>query len=1074
MAPRRCTAVGRHGSRAERSDRVGVAAFVALVSTVAVSAACHPACLPDVGCAGDSASQCETAGLVALERTTLAWALPDGSTRTAATLVENTAAIVGVGLDARSPAATAYALGADCTVWSADVTTALGASPPAASRIASADGRCVGLSASAVSATDAVFVVLTDGSVLRVPLNGDEATEIAASSAGATAVAAHPAGEHVYYGTADGVSRVDAADGANTATIVSALPAAVVALVVDATRGRVAWSTEDGDVSSADLADGGRQATLASGLTAAGDSGTRSLGDLAVVASGDAADSAASFLVGSNVPVLHPYGTMFKPDVMVELSAATEGAGRLASGTVEDNDLMGGWSNAVSAQHDVNGDGMNDALVGLHFDDDGATDAGSVLVLMLETDGSVKGQQKITSGVGLTNGATLALAASDGFGCSVAGMADWDGDGVPEAAVGARYDDDGGTSAGAVWLLFLTATGEARATYKISTQVTEVAAYNDFGQGLTAVPDIDGDGKQELGVGTHGDAEGGSARGAVYIVFLQSVGGVGGTAEYRAHTKIAGTGGAGFVPVSPTDAQWFGHGISAMTDAGGTAGVIAVGAHGDNDGGDNAGSVYLLKLSSPSSGAATVDSTSKLSPLHGGLAQAGLPLVAQDKWGASVTQLPDLDGNGDGELCVGTEATFVDVVFLASDGAGGNFVVRAGVRLSSARSSVLPAVMRARISTSWGVSVAGLGDVDGDGAPELAVANGYDVAGGANAGAVFILSMVPGGRLDRLNVDGDPPAAVAGQPALLVDLPLTWRGGVAAAARLCHADCAGDCFAGGTAFDCDAASGCGSGLVVSSIGDCTRLVLSVETAANAGSCGAGVVAAATVLPLKPDVPDDDAIVLAPSLTSSSPAGLPLPFRMRGRDLVLTKAPHAGSFDFVVTAYDNEKTESLALRAVVSCDGLTGGGAEATVAVQLSLSGFSAAQFTAGAAAEHEADDNIAAIQAALARAVGVDVLAASVTSAADVVDSEGDSAALVSVDIVVPASLLTGGTDRVVSVAMDTKGVAGGALAQRQLAFAHAGRVVSRGLDMCCSAVVGLPCTGDGDCDGTTCDTDIG
>ncbi len=66
--------------------------------------------------------------------------------------------------------------------------------------------------------------------------------------------------------------------------------------------------------------------------------------------------------------------------------------------------------------------------------------------------GTVLSHQKISDTEG---GFTGILDNNDTFGRSVASLGDLDGDGVSDLAVGAFWDDDGGTDRGAVWVLFL-------------------------------------------------------------------------------------------------------------------------------------------------------------------------------------------------------------------------------------------------------------------------------------------------------------------------------------------------------------------------------------------------------------------------------------------------------------------------------------------------------------------------------------------------------------------------------------------------------------------------------------------
>ncbi|MCH7576041.1 MAG: FG-GAP repeat protein [Candidatus Marinimicrobia bacterium] len=81
------------------------------------------------------------------------------------------------------------------------------------------------------------------------------------------------------------------------------------------------------------------------------------------------------------------------------------------------------------------------------------------------TDGTVKSFQKISD----TDGNfTAMLEDSDYFGVSVATLGDLDGDSVPDLAVGAYFDDDGGNNRGAVYILFMNVDGTVKSHQKIS------------------------------------------------------------------------------------------------------------------------------------------------------------------------------------------------------------------------------------------------------------------------------------------------------------------------------------------------------------------------------------------------------------------------------------------------------------------------------------------------------------------------------------------------------------------------------------------------------------------------------
>ena len=184
-----------------------------------------------------------------------------------------------------------------------------------------------------------------------------------------------------------------------------------------------------------------------------------------------------------------------------------------------DNDNHFGVS--LASLGDLDGDGIADLAVGANGDDDGGIDRGAVYILFLYANSTVKGEQKISSAQG---GLTGPLINGDSFGVSVASLGDLDGDGIGDLAVGADGDDDGGIDRGALYILFLKADGSVKAEKKISSTMDSFTGPlnvgDRFGNSLASPSDVDGDGIADLAVGAYKDDDGGTDRGAVYILFL--------------------------------------------------------------------------------------------------------------------------------------------------------------------------------------------------------------------------------------------------------------------------------------------------------------------------------------------------------------------------------------------------------------------------------------------------------------------------------------------------------------------------------------------------------------------------
>ena len=187
------------------------------------------------------------------------------------------------------------------------------------------------------------------------------------------------------------------------------------------------------------------------------------------------------------------------------------------TGLLANNDRFG---TSVAAIGDINGDNIPDLATGAKFDDNGAPDAGAIWVLFMNTNGTVAGQRKISATQGGFSG-TLSL--NDHFGFHVDGLGDLNGDGVNDILVGARNDDDGGVDRGASWILYMNSNGTVIDSRKISdTQGNFTGGLDNsdkFGTAVASIGDLDGNGFLDYAVGANLDDDGGTDRGAVWIVF---------------------------------------------------------------------------------------------------------------------------------------------------------------------------------------------------------------------------------------------------------------------------------------------------------------------------------------------------------------------------------------------------------------------------------------------------------------------------------------------------------------------------------------------------------------------------
>lgn len=242
------------------------------------------------------------------------------------------------------------------------------------------------------------------------------------------------------------------------------------------------------------------------------------LGDLDADGTFDLAVGAPGFDLGG-LETGAVYLLFMRPDGTVRealrLAAATVGlAGELAPG-----DRFG---TALASVGDLDGNGVGDLAVGAPGGDlPWFPDTGLVWILYLDGDGRVLARRSIGCG---RNGFSVSLWSGDAFGQSLAVLGDRNGDGLPELVVGAGGDDDGGTDVGALWLLGLRADGRVRNPRQLSRDEggfpRPLFSFDRFGAGLANLGDLDGDGRDELGLGAPEHDHLGRGVGYAWTLFL--------------------------------------------------------------------------------------------------------------------------------------------------------------------------------------------------------------------------------------------------------------------------------------------------------------------------------------------------------------------------------------------------------------------------------------------------------------------------------------------------------------------------------------------------------------------------
>jgi hypothetical protein len=309
-------------------------------------------------------------------------------------------------------------------------------------------------------------------------------------------------------------------------------------------------------------------------------------------------------------------------------------------------------------------------------------------------------------------------------GDSVASAGDVDGDGLADILVGAPNETSGGSVAGASYLVLGSSLGGTReisladADYKFIGD----SEYDYSGDGVASAGDVDDDGLDDILIGAPGDktavdygaGSGGASAGAVHIILGASLG---------AESEIN---------LSEADYK-----LVAIHESGQLGGSLASAGDVDGDGrsdiliGTTGSVVYESYLVLGSSLGLTTE-------IH--LMDADVIFTGEgDRAGFSVDGAGDVDGDGLDDLLIGAYGeTSID------DYKGSAYLVLAATLWDAGTTTFSLSDADYRFvgenpGDRAGMSVAGAGDINGDGLADVLVGAIHEGTGGSVAGATYAL-----------------------------------------------------------------------------------------------------------------------------------------------------------------------------------------------------------------------------------------------------------------------------------------------------------------------------------------------